>query len=71
MLKIKVEFTLDEDQLRDIFESYDIKFSKKKVAELKKEIKDMMDNSGDFFEEELQSDFEDIIGNIISEIFGE
>ena len=41
MLKIKVEFELDEEQVKEIFESYNKKFTKKKFAELKRLLKEM------------------------------
>jgi hypothetical protein len=71
MLKFKVEFEIDEENLQDIFESYNVKFTKKKVAELKKNIKENMEISGDFIADALQSDFENVIGEFIGENFEE
>jgi chromosome condensin MukBEF complex kleisin-like MukF subunit len=66
-LKINITLELSEDQLRDIFESYDIKFTKKKV----KELQDELDNAGDSVQMELEEAFEEIAGNMINEFFSE
>ena len=74
MLKIKVEFEIDEENIQDIFENYDIKFTKKKLAELKRNIKENEDTDFDFayeLKEELDDDFREFLGNFISELFGE
>lgn len=67
--KVKVQVTLEinEEQLRDIFESYDIKFTKKKVKELNGEIND---NEAVWFSD-LEESFEEIVGNWLQEMFDE
>jgi hypothetical protein len=70
MLKLTITFEMDEEQLRDLFDSYDIKFTKAKITKLKKIIKEYLElNGDDYFALELQSDFESVIGNIIQEEF--
>lgn len=74
MLKVKVEFELDEENIQDIFESYDIKFTKKKLAELKRKLKENEDTDYDFayeLQNELDDDFRDFLGNFINDLFGE
>jgi hypothetical protein len=66
-LKINITLELSEDQLRDIFDSYDIKFTKKKVKELQQEL----DNAGDSVQMELEEAFEEIVGNWVNEFFSE
>jgi len=74
MIKIKIEFEIDEENIQDIFESYDIKFTKKKLAELKRNLKENADKDYDF-EYELQNElyyyFRDFLGNFISSVFDE
>lgn len=74
MLKIKVEFEIEEEAIQDIFESYEIKFTKKKLAELKRKIKENEDTDYDFgyeLQNELDDDFRDFLGNFINDLFGE
>jgi len=74
MIKIKIEFEIDEENIQDIFESYDIKFTKKKLAELKRNLKENADTDYDFayeLQNELDDDFRDFLGNFISSLFDE
>jgi len=74
MLKVKIEFEIDEENIQDIFESYDIKFTKKKLAELKRNLKENADTDYDFayeLQNELDDDFRDFLGNFISSLFDE
>jgi len=74
MIKIKVEFQIEEEDIQDIFESYDIKFTKKKLAELKRNLKENADTDYDFGYElgnELDDDFREFLGNFISSLFEE
>jgi uncharacterized protein YaaR (DUF327 family) len=65
MLKYTFTFEIDEDNLKEIFESYDIKFSKKKLAELKKEIT----SSGEhLIQEDMQERFEEIIAEWVDSV---
>jgi hypothetical protein len=65
MLKINVTLELDEEQLRDIFESLEIKFSKKKAKELQEEV----DSIESDIQIMMQDTFEEIISNTISDFF--
>jgi hypothetical protein len=67
MLKFTVSFVIEEDQLKDIFESYDIKYTKKKLKELKEYVKD----NEYIFEEEMADDFERVVGDMVSALFDE
>jgi protein associated with RNAse G/E len=66
-LKITVSFEMDEEQLRDIFESLDIKFTKKKIKELQEEMElcqdsiqvDMEERFAEIVEEWIQSQFDE------------
>jgi len=74
MIKIKVEFQIEEEDIQDIFESYDVKFTKKRLAELKRAIKENADTDYDFGYElgnELDDDFREFLGNFISSLFEE
>jgi anti-sigma28 factor (negative regulator of flagellin synthesis) len=67
MLKIKIEFEIEENELQEIFESYNIKFTKKKVTELKKAIKD-----GEIdLTYEVEDDIKSVLGDAIDSMFGE
>lgn len=65
MLRIKLEFEFDEEQLLDLFDNYDVKFSGAKLAKLKKEIKDRYADIQTATEEHV----EEIVGEIIEELF--
>ena len=67
MLKIKLTFEMDEESIREVFENYEIKFSKKKLAELKADIKENEPN----LQEELQERFEEVIAEWIENMFNE
>jgi len=74
MIKIKVEFQIEEEDIQDIFESYDVKFTKKRLDELKRAIKENADTDYDFGYElgnELDDDFREFLGNFISSLFEE
>ena len=65
MVKIKIEIELEEDQIKEIFESYDKKFTKKKLAELKRAIRE-----GEIdFPYELEDDITNVLGNYIDSEF--
>jgi hypothetical protein len=59
MLKLKFTFEMDEEQLREIFDSYDIKFSKKKVKDLQAEMELSLDD--------VQVEMEDRFAEIVEE----
>jgi hypothetical protein len=65
MLKFKVTFELDEERLRDFFDSNDIKFSKNKVKELKS---NLIEVESDVLIE-LEEKFDEIIDEMIMELF--
>ena len=67
MLKVKISFEMDEESIREVFENYEIKFSKKKIAELKADIKENEHN----LQEELQERFEEVIAEWIENMFSE
>ena len=66
-IAVTVTLELDEDRLRDMFENYEVKFTKKKVKELNEEIND---NEADWITE-MEEAFEEIVGNWLSEMFNE
>jgi hypothetical protein len=63
-LKITLHFEIDEEQLRDIFESYDIKPTKKKIAQLKRDMKES--EADNIIADNLSSDIENEIGDWIN-----
>lgn len=67
MLKITLTFELEEDEIKEIFESYDIKFTKKKLAELKRSIKDQDIDLAYQVEDDVRS----ALGDAINDLFGE
>lgn len=74
MIKIKVEFQIEEEDVQDIFESYDVKFTKKRLAELKRNLKENAETDYDFayeLQNEMDDDFREFLGNFISSLFDE
>ena len=67
MLKITMTFEMDEEQLREIFESYDIKFTKKKAKELQMEMEESVSN----VQTDMEERFEEIVGEWIENQFEE
>jgi hypothetical protein len=65
MLKFKIEFELDEEQLRDIFDSYDIKFSKAKMKQLKKE----MNQGFEYVQTDMEERFQEVVEEWIQNLF--
>lgn len=65
MLKLTLTFELDEEQLRDIFESNEIKFSKKKV----KEIQATLEETEMDIQSNLDEVFEEIVTEILTDLF--
>jgi hypothetical protein len=66
-LKLTITFEMDEEQLRDIFESCDIKFTKKKA----KELQDEMDYGQDGVQVDMEERFAEIVEEWISNQFDE
>jgi hypothetical protein len=67
MLKIKLTFEMDDDQLRDLFEDREIKFTKKKV----KELQDEMNHSIDSIQVDMEERFMEIVEEWIDNAFDE
>ena len=65
MLKLTFTFEIDEDQLREMFDSYEIKFSKKKAKDLQKE----MDYSLDDVQVDMEERFAEIVEEWIQNTF--
>lgn len=55
---------MDEEQLRDIFENHDIKFSKKKVKEIKQDMEFNFDTVMIEMEEKFSEVFEEWLDNM-------
>lgn len=64
MFKITFNFEMDEEQLRDIFENHDIKFSKKKVKEIKQDMEFNFDTVMLEMEEKFSEVFEEWLDNM-------
>jgi hypothetical protein len=57
MVKVTLTFEMDEDKLREIFDDYDVKFTKKKAKELQTDL-----NLNLFqVEEDMWERFEEIV----------
>jgi protein associated with RNAse G/E len=65
MLKITVTFEMDEEQLRDLFENMDIKFTKTKGKQLQKEL----EYTSEDVQIALEESFEEIVTETIEELF--
>lgn len=65
MLSLVIKFELDEEQLRDLFEAHDIKFSKKKV----KEVQACLEETHSDIQMTLDEPFEEIVAEIITDLF--
>jgi hypothetical protein len=65
MLKLTFTFEIDEEQLREMFDSYEIKFSKKKAKDLQKE----MDYSLDDVQVDMEERFAEIVEEWIQNTF--
>jgi transposase len=64
MIKLSVDLELDEERLREIFEGQDIKFSKKKATELKRDLA-----NNEYVQEILEEKFEEFVEELIWELF--
>lgn len=64
MIKLSVDLELDEERLREIFEGQEIKFSKKKITELKRDLA-----NNEYVQEALEERFEEFIEELICELF--
>jgi 5-methylthioribose kinase len=67
-IEMTITMRLDEEQLRDIFDTFDIKFSKKKVKELQEELNQDFEQA---YQAEFEEMFEEIVGNWLNDSFGE
>jgi hypothetical protein len=67
MLKIKIETEFDLEQMTDIFNSMSVKFTKKKLAELKRQIKE----NPEWIRDEIEKDIEIALQHIIGDLFEE
>lgn len=67
MLKITMTFEMDEEQLKEIFDNYDIKFTKKKAKELQMEMEESVSN----VQTDMEERFEEIVGEWIENQFEE
>jgi hypothetical protein len=57
--EIKIELVIDEDQLKEIFESREIKYKKKYFAE----IKEMLESDTSTLDEALEEEIDNIIAD--------
>lgn len=64
MIKITVDLELDEERLREIFEEQEIKFSKKKVTELQRDL-----DNNEYVQETIEEAFEEFVEELICELF--
>lgn len=67
MIALTVTFQMDEEQLRDIFEYYDVEYTEEKAQELRV---DMTDDNG-WLQEDLDNFFYGIIEGWVDMRFGQ
>jgi len=65
VIKFTVVFEIEEEELKELFESNEVKFSKKKAKELQEEL----NNTDVDVQEVLQEAFEEIVSEAIQELF--
>jgi hypothetical protein len=65
VIKFTVVFEIEEEELKDLFESNEVKFSKKKAKELQEEL----NNTDVDVQGVLQEAFEEIVSETIQELF--
>ena len=65
MIKFTVVFEIEEEELKELFESNEVKFSKKKA----KEVQEELNNTDIDVQEVLQEAFEEIVSETIQELF--
>jgi|tagenome__1003787_1003787.scaffolds.fasta_scaffold20814518_2 hypothetical protein len=65
MIKFVVTFEIEEEELKDLFESNEIRFSKKKAKELQEEL----NNTDVDVQETLEETFQEVVSEIIQELF--
>lgn len=67
MLKFKITFEMDEERLRELFEERDLKCTKAKMKELKK---DLQENEN-MLQDELEAKFEEVVDEWLDNMFEE
>jgi len=65
VIKFTVVFEIEEEELKELFESNEVKFSKKKA----KEVQEELNNTDIDVQEVLQEAFEEIVSETIQELF--
>ena len=65
MIKLTVEFEIEEEDLKELFESNEIKYSKKKGKELKEELEYTIES----VQEALEETFQEVVSDRIQELF--
>ena len=65
MIKITVVFEMEEEEIKDLFEGNEIKFSKKKLKELQEDL----DDTAPDVQEALEETFQEIVEEKIQELF--
>jgi len=65
MVKITLTFEMEEEQLRELFESCEVRYSKKKATELQEEL----EGTHDDVQIQLEDSFEEIVTDMIQELF--
>lgn len=65
MIKFTFTIEIDEETIRDIFDANDIKFSKAKLATLKRELKANDEGT----RAQLEESFEEYLDELICELF--
>jgi len=65
VIKLTVVFEIEEEELKELFESNEIKYSKKKAKELKEELEYTVES----VQEALEETFQEVVSDRIQELF--
>jgi actin-like ATPase involved in cell morphogenesis len=65
MIKITVVFEMEEEQIKELFEGNEIKFSKKKMKELQEDL----EYTSESVQEALEETFQEVVEERIQELF--
>jgi hypothetical protein len=66
-VKLTLTFEIDEETLREVFDSYDLKFTKKKIKELQED----MEQNFDVVQVDMEERFREVVEEWIQNQFDE
>jgi transcriptional regulator of heat shock response len=66
-LKLTLSFEIDEETLREVFENFELKFTKKKIKELQEDL----DQNFDSVQVDMEERFQEVVEEWIQNYFDE